>query len=545
MHPLLETLGGIGLFLYGMAAMTSGLQKLSGERLRHWLSRSTRTPIKGVLTGAATTAVVQSSSATTVAVVGFVSAGLLTFEQTLGIIFGANIGTTITGWMVAMIGFKLKLSVIALPLLFLAAVLYLVKSRPRVRGAGGALAGFCLIFLGISYLQQGLAEYRGVIDLGRWQADHLGHRLLLVLVGGVLTLITQSSSASVATALTALNASVLTLPQAAAVIIGADIGTTITAAFATIGGSTASRRTGFAHVIYNVITGVVAFLALPFYVWAVGEWFPEALNSSREVVAVAFHTIFNTAGVVLALPLTRPFARLIIRLFPERTPTLVAPFDKKLQDDPAAAVEALVRGTRTLAAAAVGQAAETLSKDKEWQGRERIEEMLLAVETARGFAIQIGSRSGVAGFPTQRIFAALHILDHVERLVDRTRDEPRAKHAREESAFIALVDEMEAEFALLVGILEGGTISVKTVGQLEAYAKRLEDDKEGFRADLLSKAASGALTADQLDLGLDCRRWCRRLVYHVWRISYYCQEAMDPNSRTPNTDGGIPPIVDP
>ena len=171
--------------------------------------------------------------------------------------------------------------------------------------------------------------------------------------------------------------------------------------------------------------------------------------------------------------------------------------------------------------------------------------MLLAVETARGFAIQIGSRSDVASIPTKRIFAALHILEHVEMLVDRIRDEARAKHAREDSTFIALAGEMEGEFAALVGTLEDGTMSVKTVGQLEAYAKRLEDDKEGFRANLLSKAASGALTAEQLDLRLDCRRWCRRLVYHVWRISYYCQEATDPNSRTPNTDGGNPPIVDP
>jgi phosphate:Na+ symporter len=138
MHPLIETLGGLGLFLYGMTAMTSGLRKLAGDRLRQWLARWTKTPFSGVVMGAIMTAVIQSSSATTVAVVGFVGAGLLTFTHALGIIFGANIGTTITGWMVALIGFKLKLSTIALPLLFIAAVLYLFMFRAtpdRVNGA--------------------------------------------------------------------------------------------------------------------------------------------------------------------------------------------------------------------------------------------------------------------------------------------------------------------------------------------------------------------------------------------------------------------------
>ena len=289
---------------------------------------------------------------------------------------------------------------------------------------------------------------------------------------------------------------------------------------------------------------MAAVLVLPLYLWGVGEWFPESLSSSPEVVAVSFHTLFNTIGVLLALPLTRPFACLIIRLFPEWTPTLVAPFDRKLQDDPVAAVEALVRGTRALALEVVDLAGETLQRDQDWRDRERIEDLSAATETARGFAVQIGSHSDMVGVPTQRVFAALHILDHVERLADRLKDETRATHVREESAFAPLTDEMREAFAVLVSSLDGPE-SVEIIDRLEAYAKRLEDDKAGFRAGLLSKAASGELTAEQLDLGLDCRRWCRRLVYHVWRISYYCQEAMYPIPSAAHTGGERPPKVAP
>jgi phosphate:Na+ symporter len=511
MYPLLDVLGGIGLFLYGMAALTSGLQQLAGEKLRQWLSRSTRTPLRGVAMGAATTAVVQSSSATTVAAVGFVGAGLLTFEQTLGIIFGANIGTTITGWMVAMIGFKLKLSVVALPLLFVASILYLFKSYPRMRGAGKALAGFCLLFLGISYLQQGLADYRDVIDLGRWQADHMGNRLMLVLVGGVLTLITQSSSASVATALTALNASVLTLPQAAAVIIGADIGTTVTAAFATVGGTAASRRTGFAHVIYNVITGVAAFLVLPLYLWGVGKWMPDALESSQEVVAVGFHTLFNSLGVLLAVPFTTPFARLIVRLFPDRNSPLEAPFDEALLKDPYAAIEALARGAQALALGSQSMAVDTLAGEQRQRRLSQEASLLAGIDRARTFALLIDTRTEERMLAGHRLIAALHVIDHAERLIERSRDEKRARHARQMPEFTALTREVR------IALNEGG------LGVLEEIATTLEEDRSGFRARLIAKATQGGISADQLDQGLDCHRWLRRVVYHAWRLAVYRQ----------------------
>ena len=205
MNALLTSIGGLGLFLFGMAVMVSGLRKLAGDQLHQWLARATRTPLSGTLSGAVVTAAIQSSSATMIATVGFVGAGLLSFPQALGVVFGANIGTTITGWIVALLGLKLKLTAAALPFMLVAAILYLMKGNRTLRGAGKAMAGFALMFMGIGFLQEGLSGARALIDLTAFDATGLSGRLVLLLIGIVLTLITQASSATVAAAVTALS----------------------------------------------------------------------------------------------------------------------------------------------------------------------------------------------------------------------------------------------------------------------------------------------------------------------------------------------------
>ena len=251
---LLSALGGVGLFLLGMILLTDGLKAVAGPRLRSMLARFTSTPLSGAVTGALTTAAIQSSSATTVAAVGFVASGLLTFPQAIGIIFGANIGTTMTGWLVALLGFKLDLGQITLPLVFVGALLTL-SGKKSVSFVGQALAGFSLIFIGIEHMKLGLEAFEGIVTPADFPSDSLWGRLGLVAIGVLITLITQSSSAGVATALAALSAGAVNFSQAGALVIGMDVGTTFTAALATLGGGTMAKRTGFAHVIYNIMTG--------------------------------------------------------------------------------------------------------------------------------------------------------------------------------------------------------------------------------------------------------------------------------------------------
>ena len=253
MEDALVATGGLGLFLLGMIVLTDGLRALTGESLPRALARFTRSPLSGATTGAIATAILQSSSATTVAAVGFVGAGVLTFAQGLGLIFGANLGTTVTGWMVALLGFKLKVGVLVLPLIPLGAILRLF-GKGRLSSAGYALAGFGLVFVGISMLQTGMGSLGSLITPESFPGDTWTGRLGLIAIGAVMTIVTQSSSAGVATALAALSAGAIAFPQAAALVIGMDVGTTATAALATIGGSVSARRTGLAHVVYNLFT---------------------------------------------------------------------------------------------------------------------------------------------------------------------------------------------------------------------------------------------------------------------------------------------------
>lgn len=535
MNPVLQSLGGFGLFLFGMGIMTSGLKKLAGDRLHQWLAKTTRTPLSGAVTGTIVTAIIQSSSATTVATVGFVGAGLMTFPQALGVVFGANIGTTITGWIVALVGFKLKLGMAALPLIFVAALLYLAKKRRVARGAGKALAGFALIFLGIEFLQSGLTGAQHLVDLSKIDAGGVGGRFMLLAAGVLLTLITQSSSAAVAASVTALHTGMIDLPQAAAFIIGADVGTTATAALATIGGNTGSRRTGFAHVIYNLITAVGAFLLLPLYLLLWHRCNPSMVDSSPEVVAVAFHSTFNLLGVLVALPFTYQFAHFIERLFPERELPLVAALDKKLLSDSKAASIALETTVRAITTEILPEAAAQLSRIRAGPPQEALRLVFLAVEEARSFAVKIGESAGGDPLNAEKLFSLLHVLDHCERLAEHTGDRPRAL------AYASCI-ELHSEGQKMAGELEslgeqiGTRKAVDILPVLEQSAATLEADHSRFRQRFIGSAAHGELSAAELDRALDGARWMRRVVFHAWRMAFYWSELDQPKPPQPQVD---------
>lgn len=515
-----------------MAAMTSGLRKLAGDRLRHWLAASTRSPLSGAFTGAAVTAVIQSSGATTVTAIGFVSAGLMTFQQSLGLIFGANVGTTTTAWLVALVGFKLKLSTAALPLLFIASLAYLFKANKGLRGFGKALAGFSLIFLGISYLQDGLGGYGDQFDLSRWSGDSISGKATLILVGAAITVLTQSSSVTVAAALTALNTGLIDLVQTASFIIGANIGSTSTALLATIGGSTAARRTGLAHLLYNVIAAVAALLLLPGYLHAANRWFAGTIASSPEAIAAMFHTIFNVLGLILILPFTRPFGRLIERLIPEKEEPLAAMFHRHLIDDPHTAVSALESGCRKLAAVLMTEGARAIGPGAHATGvaKEPLESLRAAVDAAREFAIEIGENDADhADIDAGRIFDCIHLLDHIDRTLDRFHDSKRLQTARATPGLAEKATAIGQEFRLLADQFEKPATESTPSTVMETLAAELENDKSGFRHQAIQAAANRELSAPALDETLDAHRWLRRIAYHAARIAFYARSASPPS----------------
>ncbi len=345
------TLGGIGLFLLGMVLMTDGLKAAAGDALRSMLQRFTRGPWSALTTGLVVTALVQSSSATTLMTIGFVSAGLLQFQQAVGVIFGANIGTTSTSWLVSSLGLKVNVSIVAMPLVGVGALVRTI-GRGRWAAIGTAVAGFGLVFVGIDVLQlgmQGLAEY---IDPSLFPAAGLLGRLVLVAIRVVMTVVMQSSSAAAATTLAALSAGTIDLTQAAALVVGQNLGTTVTAGIAAIGASVPAKRTALAHVLFNGLTGVIAFAVLPVFV-AVVDWITEVFGGADDAMSLAaFHTCFNILGVALLMPFLARFARLIERIVPARGSALTQHLDPSVSRLPAVAIEVAQRTLGDIAAAA-------------------------------------------------------------------------------------------------------------------------------------------------------------------------------------------------
>ncbi len=324
---ILQIAGSLGLFLFGMRTMSNGMQRAAGERLQAILNYMTGNRFTAVATGALLTMLVQSSSASTVMVVSFVNASLLSLTQAVGVIMGANIGTTLTGWMVAAIGLDFSISALALPAIGVGAVLVFSRKLRRTPH-GEALIGFGIIFLGLSFLRQSVpdvAEYPWLLQqLTRIGGHGVFSIVLFVLIGGVLTVAVQSSSAAIAITLTAAFAGWIDYPSAAAIILGENLGTTVTANLAAIGGTLSARRAARAHLMFNVI-GVVWMLALfPLALQLVDLILPgspyvnDGVRSALPAHLAMFHTMFNVVNTALCIGFVPQLVRLVHRVIPGR-----------------------------------------------------------------------------------------------------------------------------------------------------------------------------------------------------------------------------------
>lgn len=504
----LSLLGGIGLFLFGMQTMTAALRDLAGRRARAALARFTGTPAGGVVTGAATTAVIQSSSATVMTTIGFVGAGLMTFPQALGVIMGANVGTTFTGWMVALVGLKLDLGAVALPLL-LGASLVIALGRDRQKVAGRALAGFALLFIGLSMMQAGTAALDPILDVALSAGGGPGGILLLVALGAVVTAIIQSSSAGVAAALVLLDAGSLTLVQAAALVIGMDLGTTLKSVVGTLGGSTAMRRTAVAHVGYNVVTCTLA-LGLLAGVPALGRM----LGGDAPTTLVAFHTLFNLAGVALLLPLAGPFGRTIERLVPGHGGRLPETIDRALLAEPPAALDAVRVALGQIAEAARDNLTAVLDGLRRPVPTEELRRALEGVEgTLAALALPAADDALKA-----RYAALLHLIDHLNRLIDRQEQGHRAAVVRAEPLL--------ARPARLVTLALAG--AAEDAARLGRVHRLVAGRAARLRRGVLLREHAGLVSPGDVFAITDALRWLERVSFHLERIAHYGGAAADP-----------------
>ena len=331
-------LGALGMFLYGMNLMSSGLQKAAGDKLRGFLSAMTSNSFKGVMTGLGITSIIQSSSATTVMVVSFVNAGLLTLVQAIGVIMGANIGTTVTAWMVSWLGFKADISILAVPLM-LFGFLFSNSKKDNRKNIGELIVGFSLLFLGLSFMKDSVPDLRQTPEVlefvTSWASYGFGSVLLFLAFGTVLTLVLQSSSATMAITLIMLSMGWIPFNMACAMVLGENIGTTITANIAASVGNTQAKRAAMSHTIFNVFGVLWALLLFTPFLKLVGyitehlfglpnpaaEGFVVTASESAEGAAALYglsmlHTLFNLINTLLLVWFTKWIAKavcLIIR----------------------------------------------------------------------------------------------------------------------------------------------------------------------------------------------------------------------------------------
>lgn len=516
---MLDTLfrfaGGIGLFLLGMSLLTDGLKDFAGPWLRVQLLRFTGTPLKAFLSGFWATLFIQSSSATTVAVIGFVSAGLLTFPQALGVVFGASLGTTATGWIVALVGLKFKLGVYVLPLLVFGVFLRLL-GRGRQVYFGNSLAGFSLIFVGLEFMQaamQGLTQY---IDLATLDRAGLLADVLAVILGILLTVLMQSSSATVATTLTAVSSGTISFDHAAAIVIGAAIGTTITGVLAALRASVSARRTALAHVIFNSVTGLLALVLMPLLLRVVQE-FQDWANWEEPAIGLAvFHSLFIGIGVLIFLPNTRRFADWIERLVPDRGPSWTRYLDAAVRHVPSVAIVATERALRQTAQAVCVELEEGLATGQWKSGTAEFEPTIREIQE---YLEQLPVAIDDSAMIRERL-DQLHALDHLLRLTARLNPPFTLQQAFQMPQVAEAVVVCRRVLALCRQSL-AHPLEHDFEVELVQGAEFLLRFREERRMATIHESALGHRSPSSTLQLLDALRWLDRTAAHAAKISVY------------------------
>jgi phosphate:Na+ symporter len=557
MSTAISVLGGVGLFLLGMTVMTDGLKALAGSALRAVLGRAAATPLHGSFWGAIVTLLVQSSSATTMTTIGLVSAGLLTFQQGLGLVFGANVGTTGTGWLVALIGVRVSLTAAALPMIFVGALTRLL-ARGRISGAGAALAGFGLVLFGLTTLQQGmggLAERLHPADLpavlagpeGRWWSG-LSGVLVLVVSGLVMTALMQSSTAAVAVTLSGYFAGAIGLDQGCALIIGQNIGTATSSGLAAIGASTTAKRLAIAYVLFKLIAALIALVLFPIVV-------PLLLRASTSIDGVTllagYHTAYNVVGVVVLLPLIDWFTRVVERILPERGAPLSQCLDPSALATPIVAVEAVRRTIARALVAVCGSIEARLAGRTEpirlGKDAVSVQDAADALRHAQIFLSDV-TRPPDTDDEQRRLTSTLHALDHASRLTEAASGGIKLDSAgggpEDIRAGELCAEAMRSAAAIARGVAAphrdagsrpaapairgadamAGPRAVpadEAIAELERCAVQLGETLRTHRSATLGAVANGTLTAETALVRVETVRSLEAMSRHAWRCAVH------------------------
>ena len=497
---ILALAGGLGLFLLGMGLMTDGLKLAAGPALHHILANATRTRWQALGSGALVTAMVQSSTAVGVAAIGFVNAGLLGLAPAVWVVFGSNVGTSMTSWIVALVGLKFQVEALALPLIGLGAVMRLAGEHQRRAALGTALAGFGLLFMGIAWLQEAFLGLSDQVQLP--QGDGMLSVLAQLGIGLLMTVVMQSSSAAMTITLAAAQSGLIGPQGAAAVVIGANIGSAVTTALAGLGATPNARRTAAAHVAFNLLTGAAALLLLP--------WLIQVLN----VVALAlglqpdpatqlamFHTSFNLLGVLLMWPLADALIRWLGQRFRAREEDLAQAryLDNNVLAVPTLALDALTREMARLSNMGRGLLRAVLAGDS-LQALAHMHTPMLQLSVAIDAFVERMNRSALTPEGSARLAELLRIQRYDESAAEQALAAaplqlPPAQgvhlhtpHQHFVQATLALLDACQSsEASPLAAAPEPGDV------------QQVEERYQALKAAVLANAASGALTLADME----------------------------------------------
>jgi phosphate:Na+ symporter len=504
-------IGGLGLFLLGIHHLTEGMKGLAGDSLRRALQRLVAGRFSAVVSGALFTAVIQSSTAAILTVIGFVSAGLVNFSQAIGMIVGATFGTTSTIWLVALFGLRFRISSAAMPMLGIGALLWLV-ARGKARSAGAILAGFGLIFIGIAYLQDGM---RGI----SWNFDALagsGAGALWILwgVGIVMSIVMQSSTAAGATTLVALNAGSLTFPQGCAMIVGQSVGTAATTGLLVFGGGLAVRRSALAHIVFSLVVGVLGMFFLG-PLTAASEWVGAQLYDPDGVLAMAtFSSLFKLAGIVVFYPFLDQFAHFIERISGSGKESAVGRLEAALAGaGGTVAIQAAWRAILEVARGAVGAvrgrlAGEPVHYDPDVEAVDQIENFLATLPLETTDVDMIGPG----------LVRLVHALDHLKVLQeDLARIPPAVAGWQPPAGF-------QSGARALAALLEATKnpkppVDPAVFAAVEDASKQLSAERKTSREKLLEDLALQRIPTGTARAGLEALVWADLGLHHSWRLA--------------------------
>ncbi|AOM82948.1 Na/Pi cotransporter family protein [Salisediminibacterium beveridgei] len=515
-------IGGLGIFLFGIQLMTEGLKTMAGERLKELLSKFTGGVMRSIGSGALMTALLQSSSAMTFMTIGFVSAGLLTFTQSAGVIIGANLGSTSTGWIVSAIGFQINMTILSMPLIG-AGVFLKLLTKDKLIGPSYAFIGFGLLFLGIDTLQAGMSGYAVGFDLSNFTGEGLLWTLILIMAGMIMTVLMQSSSAAVVTTITALHTGTIDFHEAALLVIGQNVGTTIKALIAAIGVSIPAKQTVTAHILFNLLTGLVAVMFLQLLielVFLLSSW----LRISDPAIQLAlFHTVFNVTGVILILLIYPWFLKLVKFIikddaseisyssYLDRSVTAVGPV---ATESAYRALHNMMKQTAEITADVILSGQLTQFNKKELQ---RIERGIANVE--QFLSDLSGSEKPSSEAEYRRRVGMVHIIDHIQRLIKNLYVSNRHQNELQDPLLHELTTNVaeNAKAISLVTAFEHESIVTDT----EANAHYLAEKRKELRQVMFEKAA---VEEERVEKGIDLIQgiqWIDRIQYHMWRAVHH------------------------